>query len=116
MELTQPSNIPMPSKKGIRNSKPVVAINKFFASPFGLFFFAALTMVSFIFALELYLYAFIIVYALYVCIFGEDFMTLLPLFLFCYVSASPKNNPGKTETSIFYGTCGKIILVFAAIA
>ena len=116
MQLTQPSTQPMPIQKGIRNSKPVVAINRFFASPFGLFFFAALTMVSFIFSLELYLYAAIIVYVLYVCLFGEDFMTILPLFLFCYVSPSSKNNPGKAEASIFYGLGGKIILGFAAIA
>ena len=116
MNASQPQQFNLPAPKGVRNSLVIRALNKFFASPFGLFLFAALTLVCFIFSWELHLYATVIIYALYLCIFGEDFMTLIPLFLFCYVSASPKNNPGKAESSIFYGAGGIIILAFAAIA
>ncbi len=100
----------------LRASKPIQLVNRFFESPLGLAFFASLTLLSFIFSLELIFYGIVIAYALYVCLFADDFFTILPLFLFCYVSPSIKNNPGRTDSSIFYGTEGLIILCLAGLA
>lgn len=99
-----------------RNSKPVVAFNRFCASPWFLAVLGAFTLLSYIFALELYFYGLVIVYVFYVCLLGDDFLSILPFFIFCYVSPSKGNNPGKAETSIFYGTNGIIVLSLGAIA
>ena len=99
-----------------RESKPVRAINRFCASPWFLATLGACTLLSYAFALELFFYGTVILFALYVALFGDDFLPILPLFVFCYISPSSGNNPGKSETSIFYGAAGLTILIFAAIA
>ncbi len=101
----------------VRESKQIQALNRACASPWGLAVLGLLTLISYVFALELYFYALVCVYAVYICLFGEDLLTLAPLFLFCYIAPSAGNNPGKEETSVFYGSHGGIIILcFAALA
>lgn len=100
--------------RAVRTSKPIQAFNRFCASPFGLAALGALTLLSYVFALELCFYAFVGVYVIYTCLFGEDLLAMVPLFLFCYIAPSAGNNPGKEETSIFYGSYGGIIILCLA--
>lgn len=101
----------------VRESNFIKAFNRLCVSPLGLAVLAALTLTSYIFQLELYFYGLVIAYVIYNCLFGEDFLPFVPLFVFCYISPSAGNNPGKAEESIFYGNYGgKLILCFAAIA
>ena len=115
METSQKSNL-LPWLKSLRERKPFTSINAFLATPYATAIFATLTLLSFAFALELLLYSLVILYALYLCLFGEDFFPLIPAFFFCYVSPAPSNNPARAEGSIFNGAMGIIVLGFAAIA
>ena len=99
-----------------RTSNPVRAINRFCASPWFLATLSVCTLLSYMLALELFLYGLVILFVLYVSLFGEDFLPILPLFVFCYISPSAGNNPGKTESSIFYGAGGITILILVAFA
>ncbi|MBQ9730401.1 MAG: O-antigen ligase family protein [Clostridia bacterium] len=99
-----------------RTSNPVRAINGFCASPWFLAVLGFCTLLSYVFALELFFYGLVILFVFYVSLFGEDFLPILPLFVFCYISPSAGNNPGKAETSIFYGAGGITILILAALA
>lgn len=116
MQNSQPKN-QISWLQAIRQSKPVSAFNRFCVSPWGLAILGALTLTSYAFELELYFYGLIIAYVVYNCLFGEDFLPFIPLFVFCYISPSAGNNPGKAETSIFYGSHGGIIILcLAAVA
>ena len=98
-----------------RTSNPMRAINRFCASPWFLAVLGFCTLLSYVFALELFFYGLVMLFVFYISLFGEDFLPILPLFVFCYISPSAGNNPGKMETSIFYGASGLAILILAAI-
>lgn len=100
----------------VRNSRFAVAFNRFCASPWFLACLGALTLLTYAFALELYFYGLVLLFVFCVCLFCDDFLSILPLFIFCYISPSSKNNPGKAETSVFYGAGGITILILAGFA
>lgn len=99
----------------VRSSKAIEKINAFLLSPWGLAALAACTLCGFSFGLELAFYTLAILLVVYTSLFCDDFSPIMPLFVFCYVTAGPTNNPGKTESSFFY-TGGTYILVLAGIA
>ena len=99
----------------IKNSLAVQKINKIAYSNWGLVILSVLTAFAYSFALEIVMYFLVCIYTLYICLFCEDFLPLVPLFLFCYISPSAQNNPGFTESSIFYGGLGIAILIIAII-
>ena len=49
-------------------------LNEFILSPWMLGLFAVLTLLAFIFSLELYYYTFVLFYAIYVVLFADDFL------------------------------------------
>ena len=119
--LAQKGNGFMEEKKlkglaAVRQTAFICGINAFLVSPWALALMAVLTVVAFIYSLELYYYTLVLAYAIYVALFGKDFLPLMPPFAFCYIVPSIGNNPGTAEGSLFYGTSGLYILVLAAIA
>lgn len=93
----------------------VRAVNRVVHSPVGVLLLAALTMLAHALSLEFEFYLFVIVYAIYVALFANDLSPLMPLFVFCYIVPSQSNNPGKSESSIFYGTSGLILLLAVSV-
>ena len=61
----------------VKESKAVRTINAFLSSPWGMAFFGVLTLVAYMFALEFYLWTFVVLTAIYVALFGEDFLRLV---------------------------------------
>lgn len=101
----------------LRQTNPVIRkINGILCSPWGIAIMGALTVLAFIFSLELVLYTIIIIYAAYVGLFGDDFSPFMPLFILAYVAPSIKNNPGKSDQGLFYGSSGIYIGIIAVIA
>ena len=88
---------------------------RFLYSPLVIILFGVLTFAAFAFSMELLFYGFVALFALYVIGFCSDLAPIMPLFLLCYVTSSPSNNPGRTETGLFNGTSGAIILCLAAV-
>ena len=99
----------------IKNSKPITFINKILSSAWGIGILGFITLLAHIFAIELALYIFVAIYTVYVCIFSDDLLPLMPLFIFCYISPSKNNNPALTTNSVFYNQSGIVILVILAI-
>lgn len=97
-------------------SEAVKKINEFLLTPYAMAALGALTLLSFMFSLELILYTVAILYAAYIGLFGDDYLPLMPLFVLCYIAPSKSNNPGKSEEGLFYGASGVYILCLAAVA
>lgn len=95
----------------VKESKAVRTINAFLSSPWGMAFFGVLTLVAYMFALEFYLWTFVVLTAIYVALFGEDFLPIMPFFMLCYVSPSLNNNPAKMENSIFLSGMDGIFII-----
>lgn len=98
----------------MRQTPFVRATNAFMASPWGVAMVAVLTVISHIGSMEMLLYTLAVVYGLYVCAFGDDFLTLTPLFVFCYIAPSRVNNPGRSDESIFSWPTGNILIGICA--
>ncbi len=99
----------------IKGSDAVKSINNVISSGWGVAILSLCTILSFLFSLELYFYTLIVVYALYVCIFADDLMPLMPLFVLGYVSPSTQNNPGVSKESIFYGATGVYLICIVSV-
>ena len=89
--------------------------NKFLYSPFVIVLWGLLTFAAFAFSMELAFYGLVVLFALCVIAFCADLSPIMPLFLLCYVTPSPSNNPGRSEDGLFYGTSGMIVLCLAAV-
>lgn len=100
----------------VRKTAFVLAINRFLYSSAGVVCLGLMTFLAFVFSQELLFYSFVLCYASYVLIFCDDFAPLMPLFILCYITSSRDNNPGQSDTGLFYGDTGAFILVLAAVA
>lgn len=98
----------------LRKTPLVRAINAFMASAPGVIFLALLTVIANIGEMEMFLYIFAVLYGLFVCILGDDFVTMSPFFIFCYIAPSRENNPGRNDQSIFSGGSGKLLILLIA--
>ncbi|MBQ8322978.1 MAG: O-antigen ligase family protein [Clostridia bacterium] len=77
---------------------------------------AAIVLVANIFALELIAYGFFTLVAVFVSVFGKDYLSYTPMLLGCYITPNFKNNPGRYGDSIFsFTNGGGAILIMAAV-
>ncbi len=91
-------------------------INEFLYSNWFIVFLAGMTLVAYFFAIELYVYAIVAAIAIFISLFGRDYLPYLPAFIFCYIAPNPKNNAGQTSENIFsLQNGGIVILVMAAL-
>ena len=100
----------------LRDSKSIQQINRFIYSPYGIATLGVLTLLAFMFSLELVFYAIVAIYTIYVSFFADDLMPLMPLFVLCYVTPSINNNPGTNKSSFFHGTGGIVLICLIALA
>lgn len=73
-----------------------------------------LALLSNMFGLELIAYTIYMVTFVYICLFGEDLLPLMPIVISCYIAPSVNNNPGRNEASVFYPEHGGIYLACIA--
>ncbi len=99
-----------------RNSAFIKGINDIIYSPWGIVILGLMTVSAFAFSLEIAFYTFVVVYAVYVSIFADDFTPIIPLFILCYVTPSLGNNPGESEDGLFYGASGIYLICIASVA
>ena len=64
--------------------------------------FALLAFLTNVFALELWIYPLMGLYGVWLCLFGEDMLSLGPAVAFVYISPSLANNMVKNPDSVFY--------------
>ncbi len=99
-----------------RRNPIVQQINRFIGSPWCVALLGVCTALAFAFSLELIFYTIVAIYATYVGIFCDDFKPLMPLFIFCYITPSINNNPGKSEGGLFYGATGIYLICIVSVA
>lgn len=90
----------------IRKQKAIKRINSFLYSNWFILFAALFTIIGNVFAIELYVYTFFTLIALYVSLFGDDYLPYAPMIVFCFIMPNYKNNPGNSEQSVFYSGHG----------
>ena len=91
-------------------------INGFLNSKWFIFFVAAIVLAANIFALELIAYGFFTAVAVFVSVFGKDYLCYTPMLIGCYITPNYKNNPGKYGNSIFsFANGGMAILIMAGV-
>ncbi len=98
-----------------KQSNLIKQINNILYSPWGIIIMSLLTLITHLLKIELALYSFVIIYVSYACLFCEDFLPLVCLFIFCYISPSFSNNPGANADSIFFGGSGIAIIIIGII-
>lgn len=98
----------------LRNQPRIRGINAFMRSPWFVILIAVLSAASSLFSLELPVYTLFVAFVAYLCLFGDDLLPVMPMAICCYIAPSPGNNPGRNETSVFYGANGGIYLLVLA--
>jgi O-antigen ligase len=93
------------------NHGVVVAINGFLRSKFFVCLIAVLTVLSNTLGLEFPVYIAVSLTAVLIGVFGQDFLPLVPIFIFMYFSPSLANNPGLNENSIFFPEHGLYVII-----
>lgn len=99
----------------IREHPAINTINRFLASPPYIIIVMLLTVLANFFSLELPVYTIFAAAAAFTCLFGNDVLPLMPLFICCYLVPSAANNPGRNTASVFYGASGIYIGCIVAI-
>lgn len=85
----------------LRRSPLINRINRFLESPAYILAAALLSLLSSMLSLELPVYTLYIMVVVYVCLFGDDLLPVMPLVVLCYIAPSASNNPGRNGDSIF---------------
>lgn len=87
-----------------KSSLPRRRINAFLRSPAYVLALCALTAVSYLFSLDIYLFSLFILIGVYTCLSGEDLLPIAPMVILGYIASSPSNNPGSA------GNTGSVFL------
>ncbi|MBE5735455.1 MAG: O-antigen ligase family protein [Clostridiales bacterium] len=113
--MTKAKNSIKNTFQNIKNCKLVRSINNILSNQWGIMIMGATTALFHILALELVLYILVAITTLYIAIFSDDFLPLMPIFVFCYISPTAKNNPALSTDSVFYNGSGICILIILII-
>lgn len=89
-------------------------INRFLATPVYIAAVSLLTALSNLFGLELPAYTIFCAITVYVCLFGQDLLPLMPLMVCCYLAPSVGNNPGHREDTLFSVAGGGVYILCLA--
>ena len=76
-------------------------ISAFIHSKWFVFCLAVFCAVSNVLGYDYYFYMAVAGIAIYISVFGKDYLPYIPLMIFSYIAPSIKNNPSKSENSIF---------------
>lgn len=86
-------------------------INAFIHSKWFAFCLAIFCLVSNVLGLDFYFYFTIACLAIYISLFGRDYLPYIPMMLFSYIAPSIQNNPSKSDNSIFLLNNGGLTLI-----
>ncbi len=87
-------------------------LDRFLASPAYIWVLAALALAANIWGLELPVYTLFVLFGIYISLWGQDYLGLMPIVVFCYIAPSHANNPGRNEASVFFPENGGWYLIF----
>lgn len=97
----------------LQDSAIASRLNAFFYSPFYIALIGIMALAANVFALELPVYSIYILLGIMISIFGKDYLPIIPIVVCSYIAPSVNNNPGRNETSIFFGSTGVFLLCLA---
>jgi hypothetical protein len=87
-------------------------ISAFIHSKWFVFCLAVFCAVSNVLGYDYYFYMAVAGIAIYISVFGKDYLPYIPLMIFSYIAPSIKNNPSKSENSIFLlNNGGKTLII-----
>lgn len=112
---------PLPQAHGsvitrLRSFSFVPKMDAFLLSRWYFVLLGTLTVLSNAFHLEFPVYTIFVLIGVYISLFGQNYLPLIPLVPCCYIAPYISNNPGAYDTSIFYiGHGGEYIVLLAVI-
>ena len=112
--LTSPVLQQNPFLARLRQMPFVSAMDAFFLSPAYFLTLGLLTVLANAFALEFLTYGIFVLIAVYICLFGQDLLPVMPLVVCCYIVPSRENNPGVKPDSFFYTPGGSAAIIAMA--
>lgn len=86
-------------------------INAFIRSKWFVFCLAVFAIISNVLGLDFYFYFTVACLAIYISLFGSDYLPYIPLMIFSYIAPSIQNNPSKSTNSIFLLDNGGLTLI-----
>lgn len=99
----------------LRRCPFVPAMDAFLYSPAYFLLIGSLSFIANALSAEIPVYITYILIGVYLSLFGRDYLPAMPIVICCYIAPSSANNPGRNETSIFFGATGIFILILAAV-
>ncbi len=90
-------------------------MDRFFSSWRYFLLIGLLTALSNIFSLELPVYTVFVLIGIYLSFFGRDYLPLMPIVICSYIAPSQESNPGRNESSIFFGGSGLFLMLLAGL-
>ena len=83
-------------------SRPIIRqINRFLTQPAYILTICLLTLLSSLFSWELPVYGAFLTIGIYICLFADDLLPLLPIATCSYISTSIANNPGSNPQTVY---------------
>lgn len=98
-----------------KQNRVIQCMNDFTESPWFVVLVCLMTAVCNVFGAELFFYPLLLLFGIYIAMFGRDFLPCMSIFICFYIAPSVNNNPGRNETSVFYPGNGGILLVSCAL-
>lgn len=109
--LHNSTGVPSPIRR-IRATEYVAILNDFMRQPAYIIVLAAMTVVFNLLSADISTYTAFLVIGIYIALFSDDILPLMPIVIFSYIAPSPRNNPGsgRNQGSIFYPENGGYVL------
>lgn len=96
-------------------ARAVNKINQFLSTRLYIAVVATLTVLSNVFSLELPVYTLFALFTVYTCLWAEDLQGLMPIVAMGYLTPSVRNNPGRSESSVFTPGHGGVYVIVLAL-
>ena len=91
-------------------------LNDFINSKWFVFLLAVFTIFNNVYGFDLLFFSVVALIAIYVSVFGKDYLSYIPMMVFCYIALSVQNNPSKNPSSILLpANNGNLIYLLAGL-
>ncbi len=91
-------------------------LDAFFLSPAYFVTLGLLTVLANALALEFLAFGVFLIFAVYIFLYGQDLLPIMPMVVCCYIVPSRENNPGIKPNSFFYSPIGSTAIIAMATA
>lgn len=97
--------------RALRDHPLICRINAWMRTPLYVMMIMLLAATAYVCSVEIGVYTVFMLIGLYLSLFGDDYLPVMPMVFACYIIPSARNNPGMSEGSIFYPENGGVYIL-----